>query len=274
MKKIAVIGLGIIGASLARSLKRVGLSVDGFDLEKETLDYALKMEYVDGVANDLSVYDCVFLAVPPRATIRLLQSARFKDGAFVADICGVKQSVENAVYESNRNYRYVGLHPMAGKETSGIKSSSATLFNGANLIITVADQTDRTALEEAREFSSLLGFGKVVECTAKEHDEKIALTSQLAHIVSNAYVKSNQVPHCDGFTGGSFQDMTRIAGVDEKMWSELYLLNDEHIMTELRGLISQLSVYERAIASKDEAALQNALAEGKAIRKKIKRKND
>lgn len=274
MKKIAVIGLGIIGASLARSLKRVGLSVDGFDLEKETLDYAVKMEYVDGVANDLSVYDCVFLAVPPRATIRLLQSARFKDGAFVADICGVKQSVENAVYESNRNYRYVGLHPMAGKETSGIKSSSATLFNGANLIITVADQTDRTALEEAREFSSLLGFGKVVECTAKEHDEKIALTSQLAHIVSNAYVKSNQVPHCDGFTGGSFQDMTRIAGVDEKMWSELYLLNDEHILTELRGLISQLSVYERAIASKDEAALQNALAEGKAIRKKIKRKND
>ena len=96
----------------------------------------------------------------------------------------------------------------------------------------------------------------------------------MAHIVSNAYVKSEQVARCDGFTGGSFQDMTRIAGVDEHIWTELYMLNDEYILAELRGLISQLSVYERAIAERDEAALKAALAEGKAIRKKIKRKND
>ena len=274
MRKIAVIGLGIIGASLARALKRGGEGVDGFDLHSETLEYALQMEYIDGIATDLSLYDCVFLAVPPKATIGILEKSSFKENAFVADICGVKQCIEEAVYASPRNYRYIGLHPMAGKETSGIKSSSATLFCGANLIITLAKGMDASALEEAREFAKVLGFGKIVECSAEEHDKKIALTSQLAHIVSNAYVKSGQVPHCDGFTGGSFQDMTRIAGVDENMWTELYMLNRQPILTELRGLIQELSVYEKAIESGNEADLRAALAEGKAIRKKIKRKND
>ena len=274
MKRIAVIGLGIIGASVARSLKRNGLAVDGFDLNEETLSYALKMEYIDGVVRSVDAYDCVFLAIPPKATVKALTTFAFKDGAFVADICGVKECIERAVYEKLRNYRYIGLHPMAGKETSGIKSSSQTLFNGANLVITVADKTDRTALEEAREFAQLMGFGKIVECSAREHDQKIALTSQLAHIVSNAYVKSGQVPHCDGFTGGSFQDMTRIAGVDENMWTELYMLNREYILTELRGLIGELSVYEKAISEGNDADLRAALAHGAAIRKKIKRKND
>ena len=274
MMKTAVIGLGIIGASLARGLKAQGLSVDGYDLQQETLDFALSSGYIDGIAQDISSYDNVFLAVPPKATVSLLENAVFKDGAFVADICGVKEEIEKAVYAVPRNYRYVGLHPMAGKETSGIHSSQEKLFRGANLIITVAEKTDITALNEAREFAHLLGFGKIVECTAEEHDRKIALTSQLAHIVSNAYVKSNQVPGCDGFTGGSFQDMTRIAGVDERMWSELYMLNRPYILEELDGLIKHLTVYKDAIADGNEDDLRRALAEGKEIRSKIKRKND
>jgi prephenate dehydrogenase len=274
MKRTAVIGLGIIGASLARALKEQGLSVDGYDLSQETLDFALSNGYIDGVAENIHSYDNVFLAIPPKAAISVLQNAVFKDGAFVADICGVKGVLEEAVYAAPRNYRYVGLHPMAGKETSGIQSSSAKLFCGANLVITVAKNTDAGALQEAKEFARLLGFGKIVECTAEEHDEKIALTSQLAHIVSNAYVKSEQVAHCDGFTGGSFQDMTRIAGVDEQMWTELYMLNRPHILAELEGLIEHLTVYKNAILEEDEEKLRRVLAEGKAIRKKIKRKND
>lgn len=274
MKKIAVIGLGIIGASIARSLKKAGFSVDGYDRQQKVIEVALSCGYIDNVAYDISSYDVVFLAIPPKAAISVLTETKFKDEAFVADICGVKECIEQAVYANTRNYRYVGLHPMAGKETSGIKSSSASLFQGANIIITLAPETNPTAIEEARAFAAAMGFGRIVECTAKEHDEKIALTSQLAHIVSNAYVKSEQVPNCEGFTGGSFQDMTRIAAVDEEIWTDLYLLNRENILTELRGLISQLSVYERAISENDAQALCAALAEGKAIRKKIKRKND
>ena len=274
MDRIAIIGLGIIGASLARSFKRAGALVDGFDLNPETVDYALKMEYIDGAATDVSAYNTVFLAVPPKAAMRLLETATFRDGAFVADICGVKTCIEKAVYAGPRNYRYVGLHPMAGRETSGIKSSSSTMFCGANLVITVCEHTDENALAQAREYAQAIGFAKIVECSAEEHDQKIALTSQLAHIVSNAYVKSEQVAHCDGFTGGSFQDMTRIAGVDEDMWTQLYMLNREPVLKELRGLMDALAVYEQAIAQGDEEKLRSALAEGKAIRKKIKRKND
>ncbi len=274
MERIAIIGLGIIGASLARSFKRAGFCVDGFDLNPETVDYALQSEYIDGVAENISDYETVFLAIPPKAAMALLDREAFRDGAFVADICGVKGCIEEKVYSKPRNFRYVGLHPMAGRETSGIKSSSATLFSGANLVIAVCEKTDKSGLEQARAYAKALGFAKIVECSAQEHDKKIALTSQLAHIVSNAYVKSEQVPHCDGFTGGSFQDMTRIAGVDEQMWTELYMLNREPILAELRGLIDALTVYERAIEQGNEDELRAALAEGKAIRKKIKRKND
>ena len=119
-----------------------------------------------------------------------------------------------------------------------------------------------------------MGFGKIVECTAEEHDKKIALTSQLAHIVSNAYVKSPEVKACDGFTGGSFQDMTRIAGVDEKIWTELYLENKDFILAELEGLIAHLSVYLDALKKGDAEGLSEALKEGRLIRETIKRGND
>ena len=128
MKRTAVVGLGIIGASTARALKKAGFPVDGFDLHSETLEYALQMGYIDGVADDLTAYDAVFLAIPPKAAISLLETANFAHGAFVTDLCGVKSCIEKAVYANKRGYRYIGLHPMAGKETSGIKSSSATLF--------------------------------------------------------------------------------------------------------------------------------------------------
>ena len=138
----------------------------------------------------------------------------------------------------------------------------------------MAEKTGITALNEAREFAHLLGFGKIVECTAGEHDRKIALTSQLAHIVSNAYVKSNQVPGCDGFTGGSFQDMTRIAGVDERVWTPLYAYNRENILNELNGLIDNLTVYRDALKTCDDEQLSQTLKEGRLIRETIKRGND
>ncbi|MBQ8375176.1 MAG: prephenate dehydrogenase [Clostridia bacterium] len=274
MKKIAVIGLGIIGASLCRAFIKSGYEAAGFDKDEATLAFALSSGYITEKAENLSDYECVFLAVPPLSAIKILDEAEFQDNAFVADICGVKESIEKAVYEKPRNYRYIGLHPMAGKETSGIFSSSATLFQGANLIVTIARQTDERTILEAKEYARALGFGNIVECSAVEHDRKIALTSQLAHIVSNAYVKSVQVKGCDGFTGGSFQDMTRIAGVDEKIWTPLYMLNRKNILNELNCLIENLSVYREALNDEDAEKLSEALLEGRLIRQKIKRKND
>ena len=274
MKKIAVIGLGIIGGSICGALTTAGYEVDGFDKNEASLQFALKAGYIQAKATDISAYDTVFIAVPPKATMDYLDTAGFKEDALVCDICGVKEEIERVVYSKERAYRYLGIHPMAGKETSGITSATPTLFKNANLIITRANSTKDSAVEELLILAKAMGFGKIVECTAKEHDKKIALTSQLAHIVSNAYVKSPQVQNCDGFTGGSFQDMTRIAGVDEGMWTQLYMCNQAYILSELNGLIEHLSVYRDALQTKDSEALSEALKEGRLIRETIKRGND
>lgn len=269
-QKTAVIGLGIIGASVSRSLVRAGYFVAGSDRDESTLAFALEKGYVSEAAKDLTEYDAVFLAVPPQAAIGILQESRFKDGAFVADLCGVKGALEKVVFSEPRNYRYIGLHPMAGKETSGIASSSGTLFDGANLVIVTTDETDPETLEEAKEYAAAMSFGRITVCGAAEHDEKIALTSQLAHIVSNAYVKSPTAEDCEGFTGGSFQDMTRIAGVDEQIWSQLYLLNGEALLRELDGLIGNLREYRDAVADGDERRLKEVLRAGRRRWESIK----
>lgn len=274
MKKIAVVGLGIIGASLGSALTAAGYSLYGTDLNKETVEKAKERGYIQGEAENLAGFDAVFLAVPPKATLQLLRSTVFKKDAFVADICGIKECMERAVYAEKREFRYIGLHPMAGKETSGIDSASPTLFQGANLVMTVCEQTDEGTRKEAEEYARAMGFGKIVVCTAEEHDKKIALTSQLAHIVSNAYVKSGEIVGCDGFTGGSFQDMTRIAGVDEKIWTELYLSNRDNILAELNGLIEHLTAYKVALETGDGEILASLLKEGRLIREKIKTNDD
>ncbi|MBO5480189.1 MAG: prephenate dehydrogenase [Clostridia bacterium] len=274
MEKIAVVGLGIIGGSICASLTKAGYCVDGLDNNTYSVEFALHAGYINAQVNALSDYDVVFIALPPQATLDYLDNAVFKDGALVADICGVKEIVEKTVYSKRRNYRYVGLHPMAGKETSGIASASPTLFKKANLIITYAPQTDIKDVAIFKGYAKTMGFGKIVECTASEHDKKIALTSQLAHIVSNAYVKSPQVKGCDGFTGGSFQDMTRIAGVDEDVWTPLYTCNRENITKELNLLIEHLSKYRDALSAQDDIQLKETLREGRLIRETIKRNND
>jgi hypothetical protein len=270
MKKTAVIGLGIIGGSICKALAGAGYFVAGRDIDKSTLSRALKEGVVREEAQELSRYDTVFLAVPPRAALALLEEGDFKENALVADICGVKAEMEKAVYSRPRKYRYVGLHPMAGKETSGLSSSSADLFVGANLVVVLARNTKESALKEVLEYAKAMGFGRITKCSAQEHDRKISLTSQLAHLVSNAYVKSPEVKDCEGFTGGSFQDMTRIAGVDEAMWSQLYLFNRENILSQLDGLIEHLSEYREAIFEGQEERLKAQLKAGRLLREAIK----
>ncbi len=274
MKKIAVVGMGIIGGSICGALTKAGYDVDGFDQNQASLKYALNLGYIKNVGTRTEEYDVVFIAVPPKATIDYLQNGVFKDNALVVDICGVKQAPQKAVFETKRNYRYVGVHPMAGKETSGIVSATPALFINANLIITYSEKTNKTDVEEVKEYARAMQFGNVIECTAEEHDKKIALTSQLAHIVSNAYVKSAEVKNCEGFTGGSFQDMTRIAGVDESVWTPLYGFNRENIIKELSGLIDNLTAYKDALIENDDEKLFTLLKEGRLIRESIKREND
>ena len=266
--KIMIAGLGLIGGLMAKSLNRAGFSVDDFDRE-EVVEFALKENIIKDKAKDYSIYDVVFIALPPDATMDFIDNNNFKDGAIVADICGVKKVVENVVYKKSRNFRYVGCHPMAGKEVSGIQNSTEKLFDKANMIIVETENTDLKAVKTLEDIFSQMGFKLIKKCSSDHHDTKIAYTSQLAHIVSNAYVKSPSAKDYVGFTGGSFQDMTRIAGVDEDVWTRLYMLNREKISKELSILILNLSQYLVAFESNDEEGLKKLLKEGRAAKKKL-----
>jgi len=266
--KIMIAGLGLIGGSMAKSLNRAGFNVDGFDRE-DVLDFALKENIIKNKAVDYSLYDLVFIALPPDATMSFLDNNKFKDNAIVCDICGVKKVVEDTVFSKERNFRYVGCHPMAGKEVSGIQNSTEKLFDKANMIIVENEKTDKNAVDSLIEIFYQMGFKLIKKCSSDHHDTKIAYTSQLAHIVSNAYVKSPSAKDYVGFTGGSFQDMTRIAGVDEDVWTRLYMLNREKISKELSVLILNLSKYLVAFESNDEEGLKDLLKEGRAAKKQL-----
>lgn len=195
--------------------------------------------------------------------MRFIDGTSFGRGAIVADFCGVKGAIEELVGSRVRAFRYVGCHPMAGKEVSGYENSCEDLFDGASMIVTRNERTDPDAVRSLEELYAKMGFAGIVHCSAREHDRRIAYTSQLAHIVSNAYVKSPSAQGFSGFTGGSFQDMTRIAGVDELLWSRLYMLNLSAVTDELSTLVAHLNEYLRALRAGDEAALRELLREGR-----------
>ncbi len=248
--KICVVGLGLIGGSVCLSLKGSGRKVDGFDISENVMRYAKKRGVINSPAHDFSRYDVVFVALPVHATLDFILQTRFSSGAIVCDLCGVKKFIEDGVYAARRDIKYIGAHPMAGKEVSGIENACADLFKGANIVITRGIYTDESSVDIIKTLAAEMGFARAVECSADVHDRKIAYTSQLAHIVSNSYVKDGEISACLGFTGGSFQDMTRIAGVDEKIWADLYLANYENVRDKCGNLIRSLSDF---IAALDDA---------------------
>lgn len=260
--KIAVAGLGLIGGSAAKALRRAGYVADGWDRE-EIAARAVRDGCIGAAVQDFSDYDIVFVALPPDAAMRFIDGTSFGQGAIVADFCGVKGAIEELVCSRVRCFRYVGCHPMAGKEVSGYENSCEDLFDGASMIVTGNDKTDPDAVRCLEEIYGKMGFSCIVHCSAREHDGRIAYTSQLAHIVSSAYVKSPSANGFAGFTGGSFQDMTRIAGVDENLWSRLYMLNLPAVTQELSTLIAHLNEYLCAFRAGDEETLRGLLREGR-----------
>lgn len=261
--KICVAGLGLIGGSICMALKRAGYFVAGYNRTKSALDYALKNNIIDEAAEKFEEYDVVFIALPPEITLNFLKNGNFKKSAFIYDICGVKSFLEDWVIENKPRFNYVGCHPMAGKEVTSISNSCAHLFDGASMIITVNDNTDAAALSTLKRLTKDMGFGLIVECDACLHDKKIGYTSQLAHILSNAYAANPELEASYGFTGGSFEDMTRIACVDERAWADLYLANSQNVVASLDFTIQSLQKIRDAIASGDKEKLCGELSIGR-----------
>lgn len=268
--KIAVIGLGLIGGSFARAFQKyTDHFVCGYDADEAVLKAAIADGTVSAIADAayLNEADVTFVALPPVAAADFLLKHRceFKKGSVVTDISGVKQYIHNRVYNAlkEEGVWYCGSHPMAGKEVSGYRNSDAELFRGASFILTPVEHAQVRAVELLRTLCFEIGFARVTVTDPARHDRVIAYTSQLAHVASNAYMKSGTALERIGFSAGSFEDLTRVAKLDEELWSDLMILNREPLIHETDTLIANLTKYRDALLQNDRETLRDLLKSGK-----------
>lgn len=280
-----IVGLGLIGGSFARGYAQAGVRVLAWDPDEDVM-VAASMGTVSGELNDETLGECdiIVLACYPEACIEWLEAhaqalADATDteaimGPVVIDTVGIKGIVcERAFNLARENgFYFVGAHPMAGTQFSGYAHSRADLFEGAPLVLVppaVDDSLKLELLSQVREMVRPLGFGKFSVTSAEEHDHVIAFTSQLAHVVSNAYVKSPTAQEHHGFSAGSYRDLTRVAHLNASMWAELMTYNAQYLSQELTYLIDSLAAYRDALEKKDEEQLEELLAEGDRIKRAL-----
>lgn len=266
--KVGVIGLGLMGGSFARLLVKRGHEVYGLDKQDSVMLKADMMKAITAPLTKESAkgLDMLVVALFPE----LLEGAltpflpHLKKGAVVMDFCGIKRPVCKTMERLSLEYphlTFVGGHPMAGREFSGIEHSSITLFDRASMIL-VNVNADIFALDGIKKFFVSLGFGQVVITTAENHDSMIAYTSQLCHVVSNAFIKNAQASRHVGYSAGSYRDLTRVARLNPAMWSELIMENRDMLKAELDEFITNLTAYKDAVDRGDRAELERLLSEG------------
>ena len=274
-RTIGVVGLGLMGASLCKALGERGHRIIGRDTDEHVLKYALLTGTIQEELTDDGVTECdyLFLAVYPGAAVDTLRqlAPKVRKDAVVCDLCGVKQAVCEPCFEIAEEYgfTFIGGHPMAGKQFSGIKYADANLFQNATMILVPRRQEDLFLVSRLSDLLRETGFRSVTITTAEKHDEMIAFTSQLAHVVSNAYIKSPTAAEHQSFSAGSYRDLTRVAKLNETMWTELFLDNADHLGFELDHIIRSLQEYRDAIAAGDAETLCRLLREGRERKESI-----
>ena len=273
---IAIIGLGLIGGSLARTIKhRTAHTVYGCDLNPQTIQQAYLMNAMDHELTDeaLRTCDMVLVSLYPGAIVEWVKAhaADFRPGCLVIDCGGVKQHICRELVPLARaaEWHYLGGHPMAGREFSGFRYAKDDLFDGASMILCTDGLDDPQLLQDTKEFFLELGFRRVQFTDPKTHDEMIAYTSQLAHIVSSAYVKCPLADKHRGFSAGSFADMTRVARLNEGMWTELFFDNREALLPVMEDLVRRVTEYRDALRDGDEAAMLQLLREGRETKERL-----
>lgn len=272
---VGIAGLGLIGGSAARAYKSAGHTVLGADTDKGTLGYAQLSGIIDGELTRESIGSCdvIFVALYPQAAEKYLEENAhlIKKSALVLDLCGTKRGICKTGFRLAREYgfTFVGAHPMAGTQFSGIKYSRKDLFRGAPMVIVPPVFDDISFLENVKNILAPMGFGSISVTTAGKHDEMIAFTSQLAHIVSNAYIKSETARNHGGFSAGSYKDMTRVAWLNENMWTELFTENSDNLIKELDFIISSLGEYKSALENNDSDTLCKLLRDGRLMKEQI-----
>lgn len=276
IQKVAVCGLGLMGGSMAKTIKKhTKCSVYGWNKPDRVVEQAWTEGAVDGFAeeNGWSEMDLVLVGLYPKIAVDFLKEImpQLKKGCLIVDMVGIKEYMVKSLEEDAlaAGVHYIGGHPMAGREFSGYAYSTDTLFDNASMILVQTKSSPLWAVDEAEGFFYGLGFQNVVRCSARQHDKMIAFTSQLAHVVSSAYIKSPEALVHNGYSAGSYKDLTRVAKLNEDMWTELFIRNKEPLVEEIDQIIHHLQEYRDAIHGEDWDGLRQLLKEGREIKESI-----
>lgn len=272
---VGILGLGLIGGSMARAYAKAGHRVLAADTNPDILSFAQLAGAVDGIldADTIPSCDLILLAIYPEGSAAWLEKNAHlvAADALVMDLCGIKQEICSRCFPLAKRYgfTFIGGHPMAGSHYSGFKYSRSNLFQGAPMVLVPPRFDDMQLLDQAKEALVPCGFGRFSVCTAEEHDRLIAFTSQMPHVLSNAYIKSPTALHHKGFSAGSYKDLTRVAWLNAAMWAELCMENRENMLFELDTYIQSLQAYQKALQEQDMDTLTALLEEGRKRKEEV-----
>lgn len=273
--KVGILGLGLIGGSLARAYALEGHTVYAIQRNESMLSFAMLAGAVHGKLSEETIPECdlILLAIYPGGSASWLErnAHLISKEALVIDCCGIKREICRRCFPLAEQYgfTFIGGHPMAGSQFSGFKYSRAALFKGQPMVLVPPVFDDMQLLDRAKEALKPCQFGFFSVTTAEDHDRMIAFTSQMPHILSNAFIKSPTAKSHKGFSAGSYRDLTRVAWLNPQMWAELFMENKENVLFELDYYINSLSAYRSAIASGDTSALTALLEEGKRCKEEV-----
>jgi len=273
--QVGIVGLGLIGGSLAKAYKRTdGIRVLGFDIDKSIMDFAALAQAIDGplLDTELSKCDCILLSAYPQGVIDwVVEKAPLLKGTTVIDCSGTKARICEELFPvaKDNGFTFVGGHPMAGLHQAGFKYSREDLFDDEPMVIVPHSFEDIRLFDRIQKLLAPVGFGRISVTTAQEHDEIIAFSSQLAHVVSNAFVKSPTASKHKGYSAGSYRDLTRVAWLNPDMWTELFLENRADLLKEIDFFISSMYQYRDALEARDERKLRELLDEGRLRKREV-----
>ena len=273
-KKILIVGLGLLGGSYARVLKRFGFHISAITLEQSSIDYALKEKIIDEGSAELDEKmigeaDIVIFALYPHVFVEWIEKNQklLKNGALITDVTGVKRSIVYKIQEILRpDVEFVAAHPMAGREVSGVENSTDRMFVGANYIVTPTEKNTPEAINTCIELGRLLGFSNVTTLSPEEHDEMIGFLSQLTHCIAVTLMTCNDKENMEKFTGDSFRDLTRIARINDLMWSELFVANKDVLLDQMNLFIDKFNELKAMLEAEDVDGMREMMRHSTARR--------
>lgn len=277
--KIGIVGLGLIGGSLAKAYRKAGATVFGFDKDRLVTAFAKLAEAIDDELSEDRFEECdmILVAIPPVPAAKWMQenAPKLPKDALVIDCCGTKRNICEVGFKLAEEYgfSYAGGHPMAGNQFGGFKNSRADLYERTIFALTPPDHNDIRFMDRVKKLILPAGFSKLVVISAEDHDKMIAFTSQMAHVVSNAFIKSDTALEMGvSVSAGSYRDFTRVAYLDAEMWTELFLENRDNLKYELDVLIAELSKYSKALEDCDEQEMLRLLKEGRERKVEVEKR--